>query len=85
MAGKESLEFPNVISHLLVGEASAPPTDQAVPIAKIPVNAPARVNKWCIWFQSLFAATLKIKEIAGKSRTPVNGLFYHDVRRALTV
>jgi hypothetical protein len=28
------------------------------------------LNKWCIWLERLSAATLKIKKIAGKSRTP---------------
>jgi hypothetical protein len=27
------------------------------------------LNKWCIWLERLSAAALKIKKIAGKSRT----------------
>jgi hypothetical protein len=44
-----------------------------IAVRSIPANAPAPVNEWCIWLERLFAATLKIKKIAGKSR--VNELF----------
>jgi hypothetical protein len=41
-----------------------------IAVRSIPAHAPAPVNQWYISFERLSATTLKIKEIAGKSRTP---------------
>ena len=82
MAGKESLESPNVISYFLVGAVWACPMDPAVHIATKTRRTAALsrkqgrhnhpgLNKWCIWLERLFATTLKIKKIAGESRSLV--------------